>query len=181
MVGLPGSDTIADSRPRRGEGSASDGGDYKTVVLPDVPMNRSNPADERRYTDRVRDARGKTGLADAVLVGAGKLQGAKIVAAVQDFDFMGGSLGTAAGEAVIAGMRMAVNRRNPFILFAASGGARMQEGAVSLMQMAKISAGRMKLDQARLPYLSMLTDPTTGGVTASYAMLGDSTSPNRAR
>ena len=100
-------------------------------------------------------------------------EGEKIVAAVQDFDFMGGSLGTAAGEAVIAGMRAAVKRRSPFILFAASGGARMQEGILSLMQMPRTTVAVQELREAKLPYVVVLTHPTTGGVTASYAMLGD--------
>jgi acetyl-CoA carboxylase carboxyl transferase subunit beta len=150
-----------------------DGGEYETIALPDVPIDPLKFRDERRYTDRVKDARGKTGLADAVLVGAGKLQGEKIVAAVQDFDFMGGSLGTAAGEAVISGMRAAVNQQSPFILFAASGGARMQEGILSLMQMPRTTVAVQELREAKLPYVVVLTHPTTGGVTASYAMLGD--------
>ena len=129
--------------------------------------------DERRYTDRLKDARGKTGLTDAVLAGAGHLDGQRIVAAVQDFDFLGGSLGTAAGEAVIAAMRAAVKRETPFILFAASGGARMQEGILSLMQMPRTTVAVQELREARLPYIVVLTHPTTGGVTASYAMLGD--------
>jgi acetyl-CoA carboxylase carboxyl transferase subunit beta len=105
------------------------------LALPEVPTDPLKFRDERRYTDRLKDARGKTGLSDAVLAGAGRLEGQRIVAAVQDFDFLGGSLGTAAGEAVIAAMRTAVRRETPFILFAASGGARMQEGILSLMQM----------------------------------------------
>jgi len=106
-------------------------------------------------------------------VGAGHLQGEKIVAAVQDFDFLGGSLGTAAGEAVISGMRTAVKRESAFILFAASGGARMQEGILSLMQMPRTTVAVQELREAKLPYVVVLTHPTTGGVTASYAMLGD--------
>jgi acetyl-CoA carboxylase carboxyl transferase subunit beta len=90
-----------------------------------------------------------------------------------EFEFIGGSMGAAVGEAIVAAARLAVLQEAPFIVFTASGGARMQEGAISLMQMAKISAGLMRLDEARLPYISVLTDPTTGGVTASYAMLGD--------
>ena len=112
-------------------------------------------------------------MADAVLAGAGRLEGQRIVAAVQDFDFLGGSLGTAAGEAVIAAMRAAVKRETPFILFAASGGARMQEGILSLMQMPRTTVAVQELREARLPYIVVLTHPTTGGVTASYAMLGD--------
>src|SRR5262249_46711436 len=112
--------------------SLFDNAEYETLPLPEVALDPLKFRDERRYTDRIKDARGKTGLQDAVLVGAGSLEGEKVVAAVQDFEFLGGSLGTAAGEAVIAGMRAAVTRKNPFILFAASGGARMQEGILSL-------------------------------------------------
>jgi acetyl-CoA carboxylase carboxyl transferase subunit beta len=101
------------------------------------------------------------------------LEGQRIVAAVQDFDFLGGSLGTAAGEAVIAAMRTAVKSETPFILFAASGGARMQEGILSLMQMPRTTVAVQELREAKLPYIVVLTHPTTGGVTASYAMLGD--------
>jgi acetyl-CoA carboxylase carboxyl transferase subunit beta len=138
-----------------------------------VPVDPLKFRDERRYTDRLKDARGKTSMADAVLAGAGRLEGQRIVAAAQDFDFMGGSLGTAAGEAVIAAMRAAVKRGTPFILFAASGGARMQEGILSLMQMPRTTVAVQELREARLPYVVVLTHPTTGGVTASYAMLGD--------
>jgi acetyl-CoA carboxylase carboxyl transferase subunit beta len=150
-----------------------DNGEYETVPLPEVPVDPLKFRDERRYTDRLKDARHKTGLADALLAGAGRLQGQAIVAAVQDFDFLGGSLGTAAGEAVIAAMRAAVKRETPFILFAASGGARMQEGILSLMQMPRTTVAVQELREAGLPYIVVLTHPTTGGVTASYAMLGD--------
>ncbi|MFL5176213.1 MAG: acetyl-CoA carboxylase, carboxyltransferase subunit beta [Microvirga sp.] len=153
--------------------SIFDNADYEILALPEVPLDPLKFRDERRYTDRLKDARGKTGLADAVLAGAGRLEGQRIVAAVQDFDFLGGSLGTAAGEAVIAAMRTAVKRETPFILFAASGGARMQEGILSLMQMPRTTVAVRRLKQARLPYIVVLTNPTTGGVTASYAMLGD--------
>jgi acetyl-CoA carboxylase carboxyl transferase subunit beta len=150
-----------------------DGAEYETLALPDVPLDPHKFRDERRYTDRLKDARSKTGLADAVLAGAGRLEGQRVVAAVQDFDFLGGSLGTAAGEAMIAAMRAAVKRVTPFILFAASGGARMQEGILSLMQMPRTTVAVQELREARLPYIVVLTHPTTGGVTASYAMLGD--------
>jgi acetyl-CoA carboxylase carboxyl transferase subunit beta len=150
-----------------------DGGQYDTIALPEVPLDPLRFRDERRYTDRLKDAKSKTGLTDAVLAGAGRLDGEPIVAAVQDFDFLGGSLGTAAGEAVIAAMRAAVQRRTPFILFAASGGARMQEGILSLMQMPRTTVAVQELREAGLPYIVVLTHPTTGGVTASYAMLGD--------
>ena len=150
-----------------------DDGEYESLALPEVPVDPLKFRDERRYTDRLKDARSKTGLQDAVLAGAGHLEGQRIVAAVQDFDFLGGSLGTAAGEAVIAAMRAAVKRGTPFILFAASGGARMQEGILSLMQMPRTTVAVQELREARLPYVVILTHPTTGGVTASYAMLGD--------
>jgi acetyl-CoA carboxylase carboxyl transferase subunit beta len=153
--------------------SLFDEGEFETLPLPDVPADPLKFRDERRYTERLKDARSKTGLADAVLAGAGRVEGEKIVAAVQDFDFLGGSLGTAAGEAVIAAMRAAVKRETPFILFAASGGARMQEGILSLMQMPRTTVAVQELRAARLPYVVILTHPTTGGVTASYAMLGD--------
>jgi acetyl-CoA carboxylase carboxyl transferase subunit beta len=112
-------------------------------------------------------------MQDAVRVGAGDLEGLEVVVAVQDFDFMGGSLGMAAGEALIAGLDEAARRRSPFILFAASGGARMQEGILSLMQMPRVTVAVQVLREAKLPYIVVLTNPTTGGVTASYAMLGD--------
>jgi acetyl-CoA carboxylase carboxyl transferase subunit beta len=153
--------------------SIFDNAEFETLPLPEVALDPLRFRDERRYTDRIKDARGKTGLQDAVLVGAGSLEGERVVAAVQDFEFLGGSLGTAAGEAVIAGMRAAVARKNPFILFAASGGARMQEGILSLMQMPRTTVAVQELREAKLPYLVVLTHPTTGGVTASYAMLGD--------
>jgi acetyl-CoA carboxylase carboxyl transferase subunit beta len=146
---------------------------YAAIHLPDVPVDPLKFRDERRYTDRLKDARSKTGMNDAVHAGIGKLHGDTVVAAVQDFDFMGGSLGTAAGEAVIASMRAALVREAPFILFAASGGARMQEGILSLMQMPRTTVAVEELREANLPYIVVLTNPTTGGVTASYAMLGD--------
>ena len=150
-----------------------DDGEYENLPLPEVPLDPLKFRDERRYTDRLKDAKNKTGMPDAVLAGAGRLEGERIVAAVQDFDFLGGSLGTAAGEAVIAAMRAAVKRGTPFILFAASGGARMQEGILSLMQMPRTTVAVQELREAKLPYIVVLTHPTTGGVTASYAMLGD--------
>jgi acetyl-CoA carboxylase carboxyl transferase subunit beta len=150
-----------------------DGGEWETIPLPDVPLDPLKFRDERRYTDRLRDARAKTGLNDAVVVGAGAVRNVPVVAAVQDFDFMGGSLGMAAGEAIVTGMLTARDRHRPFIMFAASGGARMQEGILSLMQLPRTTAAVEALREAKLPYIVVLTNPTTGGVTASYAMLGD--------
>ena len=153
--------------------SLFDEGKYEPVALPDVAADPLKFRDGRRYTDRIKEARSKTELKDAVLVGEGELDGQNVVAAAQDFRFMGGSLGMAAGEAVIAGMMRALELKSPFILFAASGGARMQEGILSLMQMPRTTIAVQRLREANLPYIVVLTDPTTGGVTASYAMLGD--------
>jgi acetyl-CoA carboxylase carboxyl transferase subunit beta len=150
-----------------------DDGVYETVALPAVTADPLKFRDEKRYTDRLRDARAKTGREDAVLVGAGRLETMPLVAAVQDFEFMGGSLGMAAGEAIVRGMEEAVARKAPFVMFSASGGARMQEGILSLMQMPRTTVAVEMLRDAGLPYVVVLTNPTMGGVTASYAMLGD--------
>jgi acetyl-CoA carboxylase carboxyl transferase subunit beta len=153
--------------------SMFDEGKWIDVALPEVPVDPLKFRDEKRYVDRLRDNRAKTGMQDALKVGLGKLEGSPAVIAVQDFDFMGGSLGMAVGEGVVAGMMAAVEKKTPFILFAASGGARMQEGILSLMQMPRATVAVRRLREARLPYIVVLTNPTTGGVTASYAMLGD--------
>ncbi len=150
-----------------------DNGAFEKVPVPTVAQDPLKFRDGRRYTDRLRDAKAATNFDDAVLVGEGKLDGLDIVAAAQDFRFMGGSLGMAAGEAVITGLLRAVEKKTPFILFAASGGARMQEGILSLMQMPRTTIAVQKMREAGLPYIVVMTDPTTGGVTASYAMLGD--------
>ena len=150
-----------------------DSGQYEKVSVQEVPQDPLKFRDGKRYTDRIKASKSETGLDDAVLIGEGQLEGQDVVAAAQDFRFMAGSLGMAAGEAVVTGMLRAVERRTPFILFAASGGARMQEGILSLMQMPRTTIAVQRLRDARLPYLVVLTDPTTGGVTASYAMLGD--------
>jgi acetyl-CoA carboxylase carboxyl transferase subunit beta len=153
--------------------SMFDGETWFDVAVPDVPADPLKFRDERRYSDRLKDARAKTGHKDAVKVGYGKLDGTPVVIAVQDFDFMGGSLGMAAAEAVIKALETAVEKSTPCILFAASGGARMQEGILSLMQLPRTTVAVQKLREARKPYLVVLTNPTTGGVTASYGMLGD--------
>jgi acetyl-CoA carboxylase carboxyl transferase subunit beta len=153
--------------------SMFDGQTWYDIAVPEVFIDPLKFRDERRYIDRLKDARTKTGLNDAVKVGFGKLEGLPVVIAVQDFDFMGGSLGMAAGEAVIKGFEKAVEKETPFILFAASGGARMQEGIMSLMQLPRTTVGVQMLREAKKPYIVVLTNPTTGGVTASYAMLGD--------
>lgn len=150
-----------------------DGGTFDKVKTPEVVADPLKFRDEKRYTDRIRDARAKTGLEDAVTVATGKLRGMDVTAAVQDFAFMGGSLGMAAGEAVLKGLETAVERGTPFVLFVASGGARMQEGILSLMQMPRTTIGVQMMREAGLPFIVVFTNPTTGGVTASYAMLGD--------
>ena len=150
-----------------------DNGEYQQISVPAVPHDPLKFRDSRRYSERLRDAKAATNLDDAILVGEGTLDGLEIVAAAQDFRFMAGSLGMAAGEAVITGMMRAVEKKTPFILFAASGGARMQEGILSLMQMPRTTIAVQSMREAGLPYIVVLTDPTTGGVTASYAMLGD--------
>jgi acetyl-CoA carboxylase carboxyl transferase subunit beta len=154
-------------------GHLFDDGRWDALPLPAVVADPLKFRDERRYTDRLRDAKAKTGLEDAIVVGAGAIDGLAVTAAVQDFDFMGGSLGMAAGEAIVTGLMSARDKGTPFVLFAASGGARMQEGILSLMQMPRTTVAIQALKAAKLPYIVVLTNPTTGGVTASYAMLGD--------
>ena len=150
-----------------------DAGRYDMIATPEVPLDPLKFRDVKRYTDRLKEYRSKTNHPDAVKLAAGLLEGQQVVAAVQDFEFMGGSLGMAAGEAIISGMTEAVKRKSPFIMFTASGGARMQEGMFSLMQMPRTTVAVQRLRAAKLPYIVVLTNPTTGGVTASYAMLGD--------
>jgi acetyl-CoA carboxylase carboxyl transferase subunit beta len=153
--------------------SLFDGGQYEEIEVPDVPVDPLKFRDERRYSERLKDARAKTGLHDAIKLGFGELERLPIVAGVQDFDFMGGSLGMAAGEAVITGLETAAEKGTPCIMFVASGGARMQEGILSLMQLPRTTVAVQDLHDAKQPYIVVLTNPTTGGVTASYAMLGD--------
>ena len=150
-----------------------DGETWFDIAIPDVPLDPLKFRDERRYSDRLKDARSKTGTIDAIKLGYGKLDGLPVVIGVQDFDFMGGSLGMAAGEAVIKGLDTAAAKATPFIMLAASGGARMQEGILSLMQLPRTTVAVQQLREAGKPYIVVLTNPTTGGVTASYAMLGD--------
>lgn len=150
-----------------------DGGAYEAIEFAEVAHDPLKFRDEKKYTDRLKDARAKTEMKDAVLAGVGKIDGMDVVAACQDFNFLGGSLGMAAGEAIVTAMLKAVELETPFIMFAASGGARMQEGILSLMQMPRTTVAVQKLREARLPYIVVFTNPTTGGVTASYAMLGD--------
>ena len=153
--------------------SMFDGETWIDIGVPEVATDPLKFRDERRYTDRLKDARTKTGLNDAIKLGFGRLEGLPVVIGVQDFDFMGGSLGMAAGEAVIKGLETAAQKGTPFIMFAASGGARMHEGILALMQLPRTTVAVGTLREAHQPYIVVLTNPTTGGVTASYAMLGD--------
>jgi acetyl-CoA carboxylase carboxyl transferase subunit beta len=150
-----------------------DDGKYDPIENPKVTIDPLRFRDEKRYVDRLKEAKAKTGLDDAILSGAGTIEGLPIVAVVQDFGFIGGSLGMAAGEAIIKGFETALEKKRPLVLFAASGGARMQEGTLSLMQLPRTTVAVDRLKEAGLPYIVVLTNPTTGGVTASYAMLGD--------
>ena len=129
--------------------------------------------DTVKYTERLKKARSKTGLEEAVITGLGSIGGHPVSVAVFEFAFMGGSMGSVVGEKLTRAIELAIAKRVPLLIVSASGGARMQEGILSLMQMAKTSAALQRLARERLPYLSLLTDPTTGGVTASFAMLGD--------
>jgi acetyl-CoA carboxylase carboxyl transferase subunit beta len=150
-----------------------DGETWFDIAVPEVFIDPLKFRDERRYVDRLKDARTKTGMNDAVKVGYGKLEGQPVVIAVQDFDFMGGSLGMAAGEAVIKGFEKGGGEGHALRPVRASGGARMQEGIMSLMQLPRTTVAVQMLREAKKPYIVVLTNPTTGGVTASYAMLGD--------
>ncbi|GAA0596850.1 acetyl-CoA carboxylase, carboxyltransferase subunit beta [Paenochrobactrum glaciei] len=150
-----------------------DKGEYTTLETPKVPVDPLKFRDEKRYIDRLKDYRNRTGLEDAVISAVGTIEGLPIVAAVQEFAFMGGSLGMAAGETIIRSFEKAIELKRPLVLFASSGGARMQEGILSLMQLPRTTVLVEMLKEAGLPYIVVLTNPTTGGVTASYAMLGD--------
>jgi acetyl-CoA carboxylase carboxyl transferase subunit beta len=130
-------------------------------------------ADTKPYKDRLQKTIAGTGMKDAVIVATGTLEGLPVVVSAMEYSFIGGSMGVVVGEKITRGIEMAVDRRQPAIIISCSGGARMMEGALSLMQMGKVSAALARLDRARLPFISVLTDPTTGGVTASFAMLGD--------
>jgi acetyl-CoA carboxylase carboxyl transferase subunit beta len=146
---------------------------YTRIELPKVPLDPLRFRDSKRYTDRLKEAREKTHLDDALVVAHGTIEGARAVVAVMEFEFMGGSMGAAVGEGLVAAARLAVLQDAPLIVFTASGGARMQEGAVSLMQMPRTVIATRLVKEAGLPFIVVLTDPTTGGVTASFAMLGD--------
>jgi acetyl-CoA carboxylase carboxyl transferase subunit beta len=132
-----------------------------------------NFTDTKPYAGRLRDAQKKLGMSDAILVVEGQLAGRALVCCSMEFAFIGGSMGAVVGEKVTRAIELAIEKKMPLVIVSCSGGARMMEGTISLMQLAKVSAALARLDEVRLPYISVLTDPTTGGVTASYAMLGD--------
>ncbi len=150
-----------------------DNGAYEDIETPEPVTDPLKFRDEKKYIDRLKENRKKTGQQDAMRVAYGTIDGVGLVAAVQNFKFMGGSMGMALGEAMIKAAEVAVERRAALVVFAASGGARMQEGILSLMQMPRTTIAVQMVKEAGLPYIVVLTNPTTGGVTASYAMLGD--------
>lgn len=150
-----------------------DGGEYQSIELAEVPLDPLKFRDRRKYTDRLKEAQHKTGLNDALTVAHGKMGGLNVVIAALDFPFMGGSMGVAVGEGLVTAARLAVVQDAPLIVVPSSGGARMQEGILSLMQMARTTIAVEEVKDAGLPYIVVLTDPTTGGVSASFAMLGD--------
>jgi len=150
-----------------------DNSEYEALVQPKVAQDPLKFRDSKKYSDRLKDSRVKTEQEDTILAGLGKLRGLKIVAVVHEFNFMGGSLGLAAGEAIVKAFERAIAEKCPLVMFPASGGARMQEGILSLMQLPRTTVAVDMLKEAGQPYIVVLTNPTTGGVTASYAMLGD--------
>jgi acetyl-CoA carboxylase carboxyl transferase subunit beta len=150
-----------------------DDGKSTRIELPKVPVDPLRFRDAKRYTDRLREAREKTQLDDAIVVAHGSIGGQRAVVAVMAFEFIGGSMGAAVGEGIVAAAKLAVLQDAPLIVFTASGGARMQEGTISLMQMPRTVIATRLVKEAGLPFITVLTDPTTGGVTASFTMLGD--------
>jgi acetyl-CoA carboxylase carboxyl transferase subunit beta len=150
-----------------------DNGEYETFS---DNLSSTDPlkfVDLKPYSERLKRAQEDTGLTDAVINGRGKLNGRPIIISAMEYSFIGGSMGSVVGEVITRAVELALESKEPLIIISASGGARMMEGVLSLMQLAKISAALARLDEARVPYISVLTDPTTGGVTASFAMLGD--------
>ena len=150
-----------------------DENEYKTLDGDLVSTDPLKFVDLKQYSSRLRQAQKDTGLKDAVINAEGKLLGRPVMASVMEYAFIGGSMGAVVGEMITRAAERALDSKRPLIIVSASGGARMMEGVISLMQLAKISAALARLDQERVPYISVLTDPTTGGVTASFAMLGD--------
>ncbi len=153
--------------------SLYDDGTYEEFDSHFASVDPLNFADFKPYKDRLAQYKEKTGLNDAIINSKGKIGGFEVIVCAMEYGFMGGSMGSVVGEKVTNAIEHALNERIPLIVISCSGGARMQEGVLSLMQMAKISSALARLDEEAIPYISVLTDPTTGGVTASYAMLGD--------
>ncbi|MFK7902312.1 MAG: acetyl-CoA carboxylase, carboxyltransferase subunit beta [Nitratireductor sp.] len=150
-----------------------DGGEYETMAQPNVAQDPLKFRDSKKYTDRLKDYRARTGLEDSIINAIGDLHEQQVVVSIHEFGFMGGSLGMAAGESIVQAFEKALELKCPLIMFPASGGARMQEGILSLMQLPRTTVMVERLKEAGLPYIVFLTNPTTGGVSASYAMLGD--------
>ena len=150
-----------------------DNGEYTLLETPSVAQDPLKFRDKAKYSDKLKDARKKTGLDDSIIAAKGKVDEIEMIAVVHEMSFIGGSLGMAAGETIIRAMELAANTKTPLVLFAASGGARMQEGILSLMQLPRTTVGVQMMKDAGVPYIVVLTNPTTGGVSASYAMLGD--------
>ena len=151
-----------------------DDGSYEEIALKDgTTRDPLKFRDKRKYLDRIKEARSKTGLQDAISLACGRVNGLEIIIAVFSFEFMGGSMGSAVGNAIIQAAELAVNKNAPLVIFPSSGGARMQEGILSLMQLPRTIIATQMIKEAELPFIVVLTNPTTGGVTASFAMLGD--------
>ena len=150
-----------------------DKGSISRFSLPKVPLDPLKFKDSKKYIDRLKDARNKSGNEDAMIIAEGKIKDMTVIVSIFDFDFMGGSMGPAVGEGFVFAARIAKQRRIPFVCVSSSGGARMQEGILSLMQMARTTAAICELREEKIPYIVLLADPTTGGVSASLAMLGD--------
>ncbi len=159
--------------PRKRFDQLFDQGRYELLPPAEVREDPLRFKDTKRYTDRLKAARSATNERDALLNARGEIGGNRVILGVQDFAFMGGSMGIGVGAAFLTGVRTAIADKAPYVLFTAAGGARMQEGILSLMQMPRTTVALAELREAELPYIVVLTDPTTGGVTASYAMLGD--------
>jgi acetyl-CoA carboxylase carboxyl transferase subunit beta len=150
-----------------------DGDEYEVF---DASLSSTDPlhfVDLKAYSSRLKHAKAETGLQDAIINALGKMNGRPVIISAMEYAFIGGSMGAVVGEAITRAIERATDTRTPIVIISASGGARMMEGVISLMQLAKISAALARLDEAKVPYVSVLTDPTTGGVTASFAMLGD--------
>ena len=159
--------------PRNRFKSLFDGGLFNEIVYDNPKSDPLNFRDTKKYYDRLKDAKKKSNENEAMLIAEGKLGRSNVIIAAQNFKFMGGSMGRAVGNAIIAGIERSIKKKSPFILITAAGGARMQESILSLMQMPRSTVAVQMLKEAKLPYIVVLTNPTTGGVTASYAMLGD--------